>query len=89
MVNVTSKIIGLLNLLKDLNVRQEGPTYLYCDNGVALHITANSVYHECTKHIKQDCYFVRKKIQDGTLKTMHVLSENQLAYLFTKSLHSG
>lgn len=87
MANATCEIVWVTGLLKDLGVEQEGPALLYCDNQAALHIAANQVYHERTKHIKLDCHFVREKIQNGQLKTMHVASQNQLADLLTKALH--
>ena len=59
---------------------------MYCDNQVALHISANLVFHESSKHIGANCHIVRNKILDGTLKTFYASSRNQLADIFIKAL---
>ena len=73
-------------LLRDLGLLHHEPALLYCDNKVALHIATNPVFHERTRHIEMDCYYIRDKIQDGSVITRHVNSEHQLAYIFTKPL---
>ncbi|RVW67085.1 Retrovirus-related Pol polyprotein from transposon RE1 [Vitis vinifera] len=86
MAHVTCELTWLIALLKDLGVPHTQPALLYCDNQAALHIAANSVFHERTKHIEIDCHIVREKIQTGMLKTLHVASQHQLADILTKPL---
>ncbi|KAL5579567.1 hypothetical protein UlMin_012009 [Ulmus minor] len=87
MANVTCEVTWLLSLLKEFGVNHTKPALLYRDNQAVLHIAANPVFHERTKHIEIDCHLVREKIQAGILKTLHVSSSNQLADVFTKALH--
>lgn len=86
MATTTCELKWLKPLLFCLGVRHDRPMRLYCDSQAALHIAANPVFHERTKHIEMDCHFVRDEIQSGNIVTTHIRTGNQLADIFTKAL---
>ncbi|KAL0365212.1 UNVERIFIED_CONTAM: Retrovirus-related Pol polyprotein from transposon RE2 [Sesamum angustifolium] len=73
-------------LLRDLCVPVATPIPFWCDNQAALHITANPVFHERTKHLDIDCHVVRDQYKAGFISPSFVSSKLQLADLFTKTL---
>lgn len=86
MATISCEIVWIIGLLKDMGEVLTDPTTLYCDNMAILHIAANPLYHERTKHIEIDCHLIREKIQAKLIKTSYVPTDSQLAYIFTKSL---
>ncbi|CAL1370920.1 unnamed protein product [Linum trigynum] len=86
MASTVSEVIWVRWLLSELGVPQPASTPLYWDNQAALHIAANPVFHERTKHVEMDCYFVRERVQSGHIVPLKFTSHLQLADLFTKGL---
>ncbi|KAL2247811.1 UNVERIFIED_CONTAM: Retrovirus-related Pol polyprotein from transposon RE2 [Sesamum indicum] len=73
-------------LLKDFGVSVTVPIPFHCDNQAAIHIMANPVFHERTKHLDIDCHVVRNCYKSGFIQPVFVQSRDQVADLFTKSL---
>lgn len=76
----------LRELLATLGFNHSQPVMFHCDSQAAIHIAANPVFHERTKHIESDCHQVRDAVQDGTIQTFHISTTENVADLFTKAL---
>ncbi|XP_057723854.1 uncharacterized mitochondrial protein AtMg00810-like [Arachis stenosperma] len=59
LADTTAKVISIRWLLEDFGAPQSSSTDVFCDNHSAIQITHNDVFHERTKYIENDCYFVR------------------------------
>lgn len=86
MAYTTQELLWMKELLHSLGVPHTSPMKLVCDNKSALYIAANPVFHERTKHIENDCHFIRDEIINGTIATTHVCTTEQLADILTKAL---
>ena len=86
MKNTCLELTWLRYILQDLKVSLSEQALLYCDNQATLHIAANPVFHERTKHIEIDCHIVREKLQAGIIKPCYVSTKMQLSDIFTKAL---
>ena len=78
MAAVTCELTWLRYIFKDLGVQVLSPAKLYCDNSTALHIAANPVFHERTKHTEMDCHVVRDKIKWKQLAIAFTTSKTQI-----------
>ncbi|KAL2237744.1 UNVERIFIED_CONTAM: Copia protein [Sesamum indicum] len=73
-------------LLQEFEIEARLPIPLFCDNKEAIHITANPIFHDRTKHFDIDCHIVREKFKQGLILPTHVKATDQVADIFTKSL---
>lgn len=78
MATTCCELKWLKGLLAFLGVLNKEPMSLLCDSQAAIHIAANPVFHERTKHIEIDCHFVCDEITSGHVSTRYVSSREQL-----------
>uniref|UniRef100_A0A251V9N3 Putative chlorophyll A-B binding protein n=1 Tax=Helianthus annuus TaxID=4232 RepID=A0A251V9N3_HELAN len=88
MATTVSEILWLRWLLKELGAEQNIATQLFCDNLAVKHIANNPAFHERTKHVEMDCYFVRERVESNDVEPLYVDTKSQVADLFTKPLGS-
>ncbi|GKD50803.1 putative RNA-directed DNA polymerase [Tanacetum coccineum] len=86
MTSTVSEILWMRWLLKELNINLSEPTPLFCDNQAARHIANNPVFHERTKHVEMDCYFVRERVESQEIQPLRIHTSIQIADLLTKGL---
>lgn len=63
------------------------PTPLQCDNKALISISEHTVQHDRTKHIENDRYFIKEKLEGWIIDLPFVRSEDQLADVLTKAIN--
>lgn len=76
------------NILKDLGVGLFTPPVIHCDNMSAIALSVNLVFHSRIKHLDTDYHFVRERVQKGDLEVRYIPTDEQIADVLTKGLHS-
>ncbi|KAI5313376.1 hypothetical protein L3X38_042550 [Prunus dulcis] len=88
LANTAADIAWIRQVLQDVKYFLPNPPVMYCDNLSALALSSNPVYHSRIKHLDIDYHFVREKVQKKDLLVQYVPTEEQVADVFTKGLHS-
>lgn len=86
MASTVSEILWVRWLLNDLQAFINSPTTLFFDNQVARHIANNPVFHERTKHVEIDYYFVHEGVTSQEILPMKIDRKMQIVDLLTKGL---
>ena len=89
LANATAEMMWVQKLLQELGVPHVRTARLWCDNLGAKYLTANPVFHACTKHIKIDFHFVRERVAKKLLDVRFISSGDQLADVFKKPLSAA
>ena len=81
-----SEMLWIKNLLSELKLIVATPIKLWCDNRSAINIANNPIQHDITKHVEIDRFFIKERLDDGTLKLSYIASGEQVADCLTKGL---
>ena len=82
------ELLWLRIILEDLKIPITKPIELLGDNQSAISIAHNPVQHDKTKHIEIARHFLKEKLDSGILQIAYVPSNQQVADVLTKCLHS-
>ncbi|CAL2269959.1 unnamed protein product [Prunus armeniaca] len=88
LANNASDLFWIRQVLQDLQICLPNPPIVNCDNLAAIALSSNPVYHSRFKHLDIDFHFIREKVQRKDLIVQYIPTEEQLADVFAKGLHS-
>ncbi|WVZ54212.1 hypothetical protein U9M48_005048 [Paspalum notatum var. saurae] len=83
-----ASLLWMKATLSDFSLRF-GKISLLVESTSAISVAKNPVLHSKTKHIDVRFHFLRDHYEKGDIDLIHVVSENQLAHIFTKPLEFG
>jgi hypothetical protein len=78
--------IWVRSILQHLNVKQDGSTFINCDNSSSIKLSKNLILHGRCKHIDVRFHFLRDLNKEGTIELRYCRSQDQLADMMTKAL---
>jgi hypothetical protein len=81
-----NEILWQRGLLKELGLRMENASIVYCDNQPAISVSKNGIKSERTKHVDVKYHFVTEQIEKRTIESKYLPTDQQQADILTKAL---
>ncbi|KAI5325748.1 hypothetical protein L3X38_034822 [Prunus dulcis] len=88
LANASAEVDWIRQILADLHVFLSEPPLLFCDNMSALALSSNPVFHSRIKHLDVNFHFVRERVQRKDFLVQYIPTDDQVADILTKGLHS-
>ena len=82
--HITKQVLWHHSLYQELNFTLPSTSTIFTDNQAAIAISHHPEFHACTKHININYHFLWDLIFTGTINTVYVNTNDNLADLFTK-----
>ena len=76
----------LFELFKELEIVQDKPVILYCDNNSAISHIKNPCKHYANKHLEIKQLYARQKYEQGRINVIYCPTDTMVADIFTKAL---
>ena len=86
MTTAATQALWLSRLLAELLGKKVEVVELRVDNKSAIALAKNPVFHDRSKHIRIKQHFIRDCVEEGSIKTEFVATNDQLADILTKAL---
>ena len=82
----TRKAIWLKRLLEEPHLTNTQRIPIHCDNLGSVKLSLNPTFHSRSKHFDIHLHYTREKVQEGAIEVLHIPTDQQLAYILTKTL---
>ena len=80
------EVLWIKGILENLGVKINLPIVINEDNQPLIRLTEEESIREGSKHLGAILAFIRKYLQDGTIKLKYTMTEENIADMFTKAL---
>ena len=85
-VTAGQEVIWLRYLLTELGYKFTGLSTLFLDNNLAVQVAKNPEHHGRIKHLDLRLYWLRDQVNLGTIRILHLRTDDMPADLMTKIL---
>ena len=85
--SASCEAIWLQMLMSGLFNMELDTTVILCDDKSCIKMTENLVFHDKSKHIEIQYFYIRDMIQKGAMKLQYVSTDEQVVDVLTKPLY--
>ena len=72
------EVIWLWKLMSGIFDMELDTTVIFCDNHICIKMTENLVFHDKSKHIEIQYFYIRDMVQKGAIKLQYLGTDEQV-----------